>query len=108
LQKINDVGHIGKVFLKTTLNKKTISTFKTIWNLRRVWDKSLFKLPKKQKKGIKPFQLNLSLKMVSQETSKLCSELLEINSASQNHLPCRGLENVSKVAVLLKLQMETG
>jgi len=34
--------------------------------------------------------------------------MLEKNSASQNNLPCWGLENVSKVAVLLKLQMETG
>ena len=61
-----------------------------------------------KKKGIKPFQLNPSLKMVSQETSKLCFEMLEMNSASQNHLPCWGLKNVSKVAVLLKLQLETG
>ena len=46
--------------------------------------------------------------MVSQETSKLCFEMLEMNSASQNHLPCWGLKNVSKVDVLLKLQLETG
>jgi len=26
--------------------------------------------------------------MVSQETSKLCFEMLEMNSASQNNLPC--------------------
>jgi hypothetical protein len=62
----------------------------------------------KEKKDIKPFQLKPSVIMFSKENSKLCSELLEMNSASQNHLPCRGLKNVSKVAVLLKLQLETG
>jgi hypothetical protein len=41
--------------------------------------------------------------MVSQETSKLCFEMLEMNSASQNHLPYRGLKNVSEVGVLLNL-----
>jgi hypothetical protein len=30
--------------------------------------------------------------MVSQETSKLCFELLEILSAAQNHLPLQGAE----------------
>jgi hypothetical protein len=48
------------------------------------------------------------VRIFSKENSKLCFELLEMNSASQNHLPCRGLKNASKVAVLLKLQMETG
>jgi hypothetical protein len=46
--------------------------------------------------------------MVSQETSKLCFEMLEMNSASQNHLPLQGLENASKVGVLLKLELDIG
>ncbi|OUD31364.1 hypothetical protein FPG59_15120 [Flavobacterium sp. FPG59] len=48
------------------------------------------KYPQNKKKGIKPFQLYLFLKMVSQETSKLCFEMLEMNSASQNNLPLQG------------------
>ncbi|WP_254534190.1 MULTISPECIES: hypothetical protein [unclassified Sphingobacterium] len=35
----------------------------------------------------------------SPEQSKLCFEMLEINSAPQNHLPLQGAENRSKVAV---------
>jgi len=35
----------------------------------------------------------------SPEQSKLCFEMLEINSASQNHLPLQGVENRSEVAV---------
>ncbi|QKJ64960.1 hypothetical protein [Flavobacterium sp. M31R6] len=66
------------------------------------------KYPQNKKKGIKPFQLKPSVIMFSKENGKLCFEMLEMNSASQNNLPCRGLKNVSKVAVLLKLQMETG
>jgi hypothetical protein len=51
--------------------------------------------------------LNLSVELLLLKY-ELCFEMLEMNSASQNHLPCRGLKNVSKVAVLLKLQLETG
>jgi hypothetical protein len=67
-----------------------------------------FKNTYKTKKGHQALSIISILKMVSQETSKLCFEMLEMNSASQNHLPCWGLKNVSKVAVLLKLQLETG
>ena len=35
----------------------------------------------------------------SPEQSKLCFEMLEINSASQNHLPLQGAENRSEVGV---------
>jgi len=35
----------------------------------------------------------------SPEQSKLCFEMLEINSAPQNHLPLQGVENRSEVAV---------
>jgi hypothetical protein len=46
---------------------------------------------------------SLSIKSIaiifSRENSKLCFELLEILSASQNNLPCRGLENTSEVGV---------
>jgi hypothetical protein len=46
--------------------------------------------------------------MFSRENSKLCFEQLKMNSAPQNHLPCRELENASEVGVLLKLELETG
>lgn len=35
----------------------------------------------------------------SPEQSKLCFEMLEINSAAKNHLPLQGVENRSEVAV---------
>lgn len=57
LQKINDVRHIGKVFL-TTLNKRSLLSSSKLFVTLSVFEvESLFKLPKKQKKGIKPFQL---------------------------------------------------
>jgi hypothetical protein len=34
--------------------------------------------------------------MFSRENGKLCSELLEILSAAQNHLPLQGLEKTPK------------
>lgn len=39
--------------------------------------------------------------MLSRDNGKLCFEMLEMNSASQNHLPCRGLENASEVGVFI-------
>lgn len=60
------------------------------------------------KKGRQPFSIKSILKMFSRENSKLCFEQLKMNSAPQNNLPCRELENASEVGVLLKLELETG
>ena len=57
--------------------------------------------------GIKPFFSALSNPhpaiggriFCSPEQSKLCFEMLEINSAPQNHLPLQRAENRSEVAV---------
>jgi hypothetical protein len=54
--------------------------------------------------GIKPFFSLYPIRPVgrifcSPEQSKLCFEMLEINSAPQNHLPLQGVENRSEVAV---------
>jgi hypothetical protein len=38
----------------------------------------------------------------------LCFEMLEMNSASQNHLPLQGAGKRLRSRRLLKLQMETG
>ena len=60
------------------------------------------------KKGRQPFSIKSILKMFSRENSKLCFEQLKMNSAPQNNLPCRELENAFEVGVLLKLELETG
>jgi hypothetical protein len=42
-----------------------------------------------QKKGVNPLIKTIPKKL-SRDNSKLCFELLEMNSAAQNHLPLQG------------------
>jgi hypothetical protein len=60
----------------------------------------------KKVNGQKPFSLLTLIRLkerifLSPERSKLCFELLEINSAAQNNLPCRGLENILRSRYVL-------
>jgi hypothetical protein len=58
--------------------------------IKRITVHNIPKYQQNKKKGIKPFQLKPSVRIFSRENSKLCFEMLEMNSASQNHLPLQG------------------
>jgi hypothetical protein len=79
----------------------TLSCFYTILSrlilIKPITTHNIPKHQQNKKKGIKPFQLKPSVRIFSRENSKLCSELLEMNSASQNHLPMQGAVKNSKV-----------
>jgi hypothetical protein len=51
-----------------------------------------------QKKGHQALSIKTHPIIFSQENSKLRFEMLEMNSASQNHLPCRGWKTPPKSA----------
>lgn len=62
----------------------------------------------KKVNGQKPFSLLTLIRLkerifLSPERSKLCFELLEMNSAAQNNLPRRGLENILQSRCFIKL-----
>src|SRR5690606_7039333 len=79
-----------KSFIKASINTSTIPSFGDRWAERH--KAVFFALPN-------PHPPTGGRIFCSPEQSKLCFEMLEINSAPQNHLPLQGAENRSEVAV---------